>query len=480
MKPQILVIDDEVEVGTFFAFFLEEQKNCQVTVANSGSEALKAISNSSFHLALVDLKLPDNDGISLLKEIKNRQPFCPVIIMTGYSTVKSAVQAVKLGAFDYIEKPFDELDQLEASIDRALGKYQIHKDIIDSELLQEARNLGIITNPDSPLFRILSLAQKIAPKNITVLLSGETGTGKEVLARFTHFNSSRANKPFLGVNCGAFTETLLESELFGHEKGSFTGAHGTRKGIFEIADGGTLFLDEIGEASPTIQVKLLRVLETGEFIRVGGETTRKTNTRIVAATNINLRDAVSKGKFRQDLFYRLDVVSLNLPPLRERVCDIPLLVEHFIAKNTEEKIRCTPETLELLKAYSWPGNVRELSNVITRAIAFSSSDYIGVESLPEKITGIKLSSYPPINNKAMIDLECLINWWGGLLPPLLVQLPNLDLERVRNSIKDVEAGITRKVIEHFLQEPGSTYSGIAQKLGITPRVLRYLIKEKGK
>jgi len=484
MKPEILIVDDEIEVGTFFQFLLEEEKGYRVTVANSGHEAMEAIRKQPFHLALVDLKLTDYDGITLLEEIKKYQPQCQVIIMTGYSTVKSAVQAIKLGAFDYIEKPFDELDELESIVERALGKFRFGGAEDELKPANIGRRFGIIAGPNSPMQDLLVLAKKIASKDITVLLNGETGTGKEVLARFIHLNSSRANKPFFAVNCGAFTETLLESELFGHEKGAFTGAQGIRKGIFEIANGGTLFLDEIGEASPAIQVKLLRILETGEFMRVGGEVTRNTNVRILAATNVDLKKAVEEGNFREDLFYRLDVVTLNLPPLRERLNDIPLLVNHFLTKNVPEgekrKIRFSPEAMELLKAYPWPGNVRELANMVTRAMALRNSDLIGIECLPEKITGIKLGQYRKSTEITWKDLDSLIRWWGSLLPPLLSNLPHLDLKNLRALMKEVEIKVTQEIVRHTLKQSGGSYYEAAHKLGTTSRVLRYIMNEKGK
>ena len=317
-RPEVLVIDDEVEVTTFFEYYLREERNYSVAVANSGKQARKQIQSKKFDLALVDLKLPDTDGISLLKEIKEVSPDCEVVIITGYSTIKSAVEAMKLGAFDYLEKPFDELDELDHLLDRIIKLKTNRHLYISSQLERLASEFGIILSDNSSLKDVLLLAQKVADKRISVLVGGETGTGKELVARFIHANSLRAKQPFLGINCGALTETLLESELFGHEKGAFTGAQGIRRGIFELADGGTLFLDEVGEATPGIQVKLLRVLETGEFYRVGGEKPVKTDVRIIAATNKDLWEAVKEKRFREDLFFRLDVLSLTVPPLRER------------------------------------------------------------------------------------------------------------------------------------------------------------------
>ena len=478
----VLVIDDEQEVCNFFQYLLEGERGYGVTTATSGSAARTWIGQKKFHLALVDLKLPDADGISLLREIKTHQPDCQVIIITGYSTLKTAVEAIKLEAFDYLEKPFSELEELEKTIDRALAYHLNRSPARDEELMELVRQFGIILAADSPLWHTLAISRKIAPKNITVLIQGETGTGKELLARFLHYCSARAQKLFFTINCGALTETLLESELFGHEKGAYTGALGMRRGIFEIADGGTLFLDEIGEASPLIQVKLLRILETGEFMRVGGETIHKANTRILAATNMDLKRAVDEGRFREDLFYRLDVVTLNLPLLCERPVDIPLLLDYFIAKNMGEarnNIRFSPLALELLKSYHWPGNVRELANVVIRAVALRNNDLIGVESLPEKISGlpsVMFSGSKPSND---IDLPSLLRWWGDLLPPLLQDRPNLDFKELLQALKDTETFIIRELIDATRKKTKISHDkDLAAILGISLRTLRYFEHER--
>ncbi len=358
-KPAILVIDDEVEVGTFFEYYLREERGYPVDVANCGREARALLRDKKFDLALVDLKLPDTDGITLLKEIKE-------VIQAashhhdGYSTVRTAVEAMRLGALDYIDKPFEELDELDKIIDRAVHLILNKQRFADEEIEKLASEYGIITSKDSPFKNLLFLCKKVATRKVSILIEGETGTGKEVLARFIHAKSSRAEYPFIGINCGALTETLLESELFGHEKGAFTGAQGVRHGIFELAHKGTLFLDEVGEATPTIQVKLLRVLESGEFFRVGAEKPTKTDVRIIAATNKNLYEAVKNKLFREDLLYRLDVVCVNIPPLRERRMDIPPLVNYFIEKNLpaedkRDKVEFSAEAAELLKTI--PGRV---------------------------------------------------------------------------------------------------------------------------
>ena len=295
-KPRFLVVDDEREVCNFFSYLLKN-KGYEVETANTGKETLDKLASFQFNVALVDLKLPDNDGLNILKIIKEKQPECEVIIITGYSTVKSAVEAIQLGAFDYVEKPFVDIEEMEMLLEKALN---VHTELEKLDKFQE--EYGFVVGKNPKMLRLIAAAQKIAKKNITVLIQGETGTGKEVLARYIHAVSHRSERPFLAFNCGAFTETLLESELFGHEKGSFTGAGSRKKGIFELAHRGTLFLDEIDSASSAIQVKLLRVLESGEFLRVGGEELCKVDVRIIAATNANLQLKVENNQFRVDLF----------------------------------------------------------------------------------------------------------------------------------------------------------------------------------
>lgn len=397
-QPRILVVDDEVEVLNFFRHLLS-RRGYQVYVSESGSQALELVkgsqSQTSFDLALIDLKLPDLDGLTLLQEIKNIHPDCEVIIMTGYSAIKSAVQAIQMGAYDYIEKPFEVIDDLEELIDRALRLEEV-----EAELGEITSRFGFVVGRSVAMRNLVAMAKKIAQKDITVLIQGETGTGKEVLARFIHGMSKRAHQPMVAVNCGAFTETLLESELFGHERGSFTGATGLRRGVFEMANHGTLFLDEVGAASLSIQVKLLRVLEAGEFFRVGGEKPLTTDVRIIAATNTDLQDEVSAKRFRDDLFYRLDVASLHIPPLRERREDIPVLVEYFARQRRTEgagggsqPTRFSPEAMQLMQEYDWPGNIRELANAVAQAAALSENRVIYSRHLPPKITRRKQLTY---------------------------------------------------------------------------------------
>jgi two-component system NtrC family response regulator len=373
---QVLIIDDEADVCTFFRRLLTN-KGYGVVTAVDEPEAMRALEENSFNVAMVDMKLPDTDGLTLLQTIKARQPACEVIIMTGYSTIKTAVTAVQLGAYEYLEKPFDDINEIETLIEKA-ASYGINLQEghhAREEWSEVAQAVGFQVGNSPSMKRLVSLAFKIASKNINVLIQGKTGTGKEVLARFIHAASNRADQPFIPVNCGALPENLLESELFGHEKGAFTGANQTRRGIFELANHGTLLLDEIGDASPLIQVKLLRVLETGEFMRVGGEKPIKTDVRVIAATNVDLEEAIREKTFREDLYYRLNVVRLEIPPLRARADDIMLLAEHFV-RSLNPDLRLSQGTLRLLRDYSWPGNIRELANVMKRAAVICSGDTI--------------------------------------------------------------------------------------------------------
>ncbi len=369
MPPiQILIIDDETDVCTFFRRLLTK-KGYEVTTASNEPEALRALTEFRFSVAMVDLKLPDTDGLTLLQAIKARQPACEVIIMTGYSTVKTAVTAMQQGAYEYMEKPFDDIGEIETLISRAVahGDPQRHAGQDKGEWSEVAAAVGFQVGSSPLMQRLVSMAYKVAGKNITVLIQGKTGTGKEVLARFIHAASTRAEGAFIPINCGALPENLLESELFGHERGAFTGANQTRRGIFELANHGTLLLDEIGDASPMIQVKLLRVLETGEFMRVGGERPIKTDVKVIAATNVNLEEAIREKTFREDLYYRLNVVRLEIPSLQQRSEDVPLLAAHF-ARQFNPKAILSPGALRLLQSYNWPGNIRELSNVMRRAV----------------------------------------------------------------------------------------------------------------
>jgi two-component system NtrC family response regulator len=365
----ILIVDDEKNYPLILSAILEEE-GFETFTANSGREALEILSNTDIDLVLTDMKMPSMDGIELLEKIKAKDQDLPVIMMTAHGTVDKAVEAMQKGAYSYILKPFDN-DRLIIYVNKAVGMHRVVK---ENRQLRDAVELkysfGNIIGKSKVMQDVFETIRKVAPASATVLIEGESGTGKELVAKSIHFNSLRRDKPFVAVNCSALAETLLESELFGHEKGAFTGAVTMKKGRFEIADGGTLFLDEIGELSLNLQVKLLRVLQDKVVERVGGVKPISVDIRIIAATNKRLKDEMLHGRFREDLFYRLNVVHIVLPVLKERKEDLGLLVDHFIGKYEDERksdISITgidPEVKRLFYEYSWPGNVRELENVI--------------------------------------------------------------------------------------------------------------------
>ena len=483
MKRQVnvLVVDDEAEVCNFFTFLLADQ-GYRVSTAYTGQEMLQQLSSHTFALAMVDLRLPDTDGLKLLEQIKARQPQCQVILMTGYSTVKTAVEAIKLGAYDYVEKPFEELTDLERLIESALKETDCLPAQRNLQMVEELANSGIICCQDSPLIKVLDLAKRIANKNITVLIQGETGVGKEVLARYLHSQSPRANHPFIAVNCAAFTENLLESELFGHEKGSFTGAQSARKGIFQIAKGGTLFLDEIGDASPGIQVKLLRVLESGEYLPVGGEKFQRTDIRVIAATNQPLAEAVAARKFREDLYYRLNVVTLEIPPLRERPCDIELLADHFARKlsysEAAETVLIQPEALTSLLRYPWPGNVRELANVMARAVALADQGKITAETLPEMLINQRQEGTLGLSRLVGEDMGQIIDHFSQLVADNLAP-KTVDLNELTRRLKEAQYYITKRIVQEGLIRAAGNRMQAAKEMNCTTRVLRYYLNERG-
>lgn len=382
----ILVVDDEKNYTLILKAVLEEE-GFETLTANSGKDALSILSDSDVDLVLTDMKMPHMDGIQLMEEIKQKDPDLPVVMMTAHGTVEKAVEAMQKGAYNYILKPFDN-KRLILYTSKAIAMYKIVKENRQLRIAVEQRyKFGNIIGKSKAMRNVFELIRKVAPATATVLIEGESGTGKELVAKSLHFNSPRRDKAFIAVNCAALAESLLESELFGHEKGAFTGAISMKKGRFERADGGTLFLDEIGELSPGLQVKLLRVLQEKIFERVGGVKPISVNIRLIAATNKNLEKEIKEGRFREDLFYRLNVVHLSLPPLRQRSEDIRPLAEHFIAKYQDERYSDIPitgidrEVERLFYDYNWPGNVRELENVIERAVVMCPGDIIQVSDL---------------------------------------------------------------------------------------------------
>jgi two-component system response regulator HydG len=384
-KRRILVVDDEPEIRDTIAVILRKA-GYDADVAPAARAAIEMLAAERYELILTDYRMPDLDGIELLRLVKARQPETEVVILTGYGTIDVAVQAIREGAYDFVQKPIKRLAILK-TVEKAIERRAL---LVENRALRE--ELSTIrgqkeTIAASPAMRrTLEIAEQVASSAATVLVTGESGTGKEVVANIVHYASPRKGKPFIKVSCAAIPETLLEAELFGHERGAFTGAHQQRKGRFELADQGTLFLDEVGEMSPSTQVKLLRVLQEGEFERLGGTKTLRVNVRVIAATNVNLEEAVASKLFRRDLFYRLNVITISIPPLRERPEDIPLLAEYSLrrwcAKNGRRIESITAEAMERLLAYPWPGNVRELENVIERAVILSRGSAIEVDDLP--------------------------------------------------------------------------------------------------
>lgn len=394
-----MVIDDEAPFRRLLQKRLS-RNGCQVEEFDSAESAISRLEEKDFDVALVDIKMPGMDGIELLKKLKEINPNIEVIIITGHGSIDSAISAMKLGAYDYLTKPC-KLSELELVVEKAYEKSILQKEnILLKNQLRLRTPYETLIGRSKKIREVLAMIDRVAPTSTHVLIQGESGTGKELVANIIHKKSKRSNGPFVVVNCASLQAELLENELFGHEKGAFTGASFMKRGLFEMADGGTFFIDEISEMNPNIQAKLLRAIELKEFRRVGGNKQIQVDVRVLAATNKRLEEEVKKGYFREDLFYRLNVVTINLPPLRERKEDIPLLVDYFLKKkNLEEgnKVKTiSPEALEYLVNYDWPGNVRELANVIERAIILSSSDVISIKDLPLSISRQE-SSYNSIS-----------------------------------------------------------------------------------
>ncbi len=388
-KTKILFVDDEESIRNLFCRAMMDEPFL-IKTASDGEEALKKLETFSAEIVMSDIRMPKMDGLALLKEIRVRYPDIFVVIITGYGAIKDAVSAMKAGAYDYILKPFD-FDAIKIIIEKIIGHASIlKKNVFSGKDPRKSYRFENIIGQDPNMFQVFQRIIDVAKSDATVLVTGETGTGKELVAKAIHFNSPRKDDPYVEVSCAALTETLINSELFGHEKGAFTGALTQKKGHFELADRGTIFLDEIGDIPIPTQISLLRVLESGTFHRVGGTRTLKVDARVVCATNQDLSNAVKENLFREDLFYRVNVVSLQIPPLRERRSDISLLADHFLKKHcTKEKKnipRISRAALNILIRYGWPGNVRELANVIERAVIFCKGSEIVPASLP-KILG---------------------------------------------------------------------------------------------
>ena len=441
---RILIVDDEESQRRQLAGFLKKQ-GFSVTTAESGPEAISLCRDKSFEIALIDLKMPGMDGIELLRKLKESSPEIQVIMMTAYGSVETAVEAMRLGAYHYVNKPVN-LDELKLNISKALESHHLLMEnrYLKEELEQRYRELQII-GESKGIKEVLSTVSRVAKTNSTVLIRGESGTGKELVARAIHGLSDRADKRFVAVSCAALPETLFESELFGHEKGAFTGAIKSREGRFELADGGTLFLDEVGDIPLETQVKLLRVIESQEFERLGGKETTKVDVRIISATNHDLERKIREKSFREDLYYRLNVISVFIPPLRERREDVLLLADHFIKKANQKCGKAitgiTPAVKDIILNYDWPGNVRELENVIERGVVLSRTDVIDKSDLP----------------------------YLGLVTDRTLE----DTSAASSSIKDVEKNHILKV----LKKTNWNMAKSAEILGIHRNTLRLKMKE---
>ncbi len=390
-KPSILLIDDDDSLRRVMEFSLAEA-GYRVQAAPNGEEGLRLFGQGAFDAVITDITMPGMNGMEVLAQVRERDERLPVVVITAYGTIENAVEAMKKGAFDYITKPFNR-DELRLTLDRALRMRRLERENAElrAEVTDRYRFENIIGSSER-IRTVLDMAGRVAASDASVLMTGESGTGKELLAKGIHFNSPRAGGPFVAVNCAAIAESLIESELFGHVKGAFTGAVKDKEGKFELAAGGTLFLDEIGELRPDLQAKILRALQEREVDRVGGSRPVPVDVRIIAATNRDVEQAVKRGQFREDIYYRLSVVTLPIPPLRERRDDIPLLIDHFVKKfNASGNIRVEPDALAALVSYGWPGNVRELENAIQRASVLKRGEAITLSDLPDTLKKEKMS-----------------------------------------------------------------------------------------
>jgi DNA-binding NtrC family response regulator len=452
-RPTLLIVDDEASLLDFLSLLFQSESYA-VETARSVEEARKSLERSSYDLVLCDILMPDGNGLELLKEIKANGNHTAVIMMTAYTSTKSAIEAMKLGAADYVSKPFD-VDELKIVAQKALERAELaDENVYLRRELEQKYTFNNIIGKSSRMQAIFSLIERIARTTSTVLVHGESGTGKELIARAIHFASSRASRRFLSINCGALPENLLESELFGHERGAFTGAVRDKKGLFQEADRGTIFLDEIGEMTPSMQVKLLRAIQEKIVRKVGGNEEEPVDVRIIAATNQDLEARIQSGDFREDLYYRINVLPIHLPPLRQRREDIPLLVEFFLQKYCREMDlparQISIEAIQMLESYDWPGNVRELENVIERALALSHSETITTRDLPVHLLTDRRTH------------------------PDLIQLPDegLDLEAY---LEDIRA----QLMVQALERTSGVQTQAAELLGMSFRSFRYYAKKAG-
>jgi two-component system response regulator PilR (NtrC family) len=457
MAPwRILIVDDEQSICDVLSISLKKEGYVVASETNP-RKALERLKREPFDLVLQDLKMPEMDGIDLLREVKKIREETVVIIMTAYTTWDRAVEAMRLGAYDYIKKPFDTQIDIKGTISRALASrdQQVQFARTFDEMLGR---IGLVVGYSKAMKIVRDLIQRAAPTDSTVLIQGESGVGKELIARALHYGSPRSAKPFIAVNCGALTETLLESELFGHSKGSFTGAVSDKVGLVEVAHTGTLFLDEVSEMSPQLQVKVLRLLEEKEFKPVGSVTTKRVDVRFITATNKDLELAIQQSEFRKDLFYRLNVIPIHIPPLRERRDDIPILAEHFLGKYSKDMKRAgkrfAPEVKEAMMRHPWPGNIRELENAVQRSIALSDGDVITAKDLLETA-----APTPDLRSVAAATARAIGE-------------EGLDLDA---TMTDIEVGYLKRALEMT----GGNYTKAAQLLKMSLRSFRYKLQKYG-
>ena len=451
---RILVVDDEADVAYSFQRVLAEEP-VEVVGVTSGAEGLKRLKKEPYDLVLLDVRIGTEHGIEIFRQIRKEHPKQIVIVMTAHGTAQTAIEAMKLGAFDYILKPFD-VPELLSILRRALQTAASMRELVPAEGKSsgEEKSPGLI-GASPAMQKIYKLVGQVARSDAAVLLIGESGTGKELVARAIYANSSRAARPYVAINCAAIPDALLESELFGHERGAFTGALGQRIGKFERADGGTIFLDEIGDMPLALQAKLLRVLQNGEFQRVGGDQTLRTQVRVIAATNRDLAIMVKEKSFREDLFYRINVVQIQLPPLRDRPEDVLPLAEHFLRRAEKERgLKFSAATKKALQAWSWPGNVRELENVVSRAVVCAAAESIEPGDLPPEIMGQGMRAVTPGD------------WWKKV-------------EEVAGKGGDLLAAGEKLLVERALNEAGGNVKRASEILGVTRAALRTRVDRYG-
>jgi two-component system response regulator PilR (NtrC family) len=451
-QARVLVVDDERSMRELLHIVLRRE-GYEVVLAESGTAAVAALERQRFDLLISDIKMPDMTGVDVLRAAKGIDPDIVAMMITAFASTETAIEAMRLGACDYLNKPFD-VDELKIKVREKLESRVLREEnVLLKRALGARHEFASIIGRSEPMLAVFSLIETIARTNSTVLITGESGTGKELVARAIHFHSLRRERPFVALNCAALPDTLLESELFGHMRGAFTGADSNKKGLIEMAEHGTVFLDEIGDVSPSVQVKLLRVLQERRFRRLGGLEEIEADIRVIAATNKDLIRLVGEGSFREDLYYRINVIPVHLPPLRERAEDIPLLAEHFLAKyraQMDKPVRAlSGEAVECLRAYDWPGNIRELENVIERAVALEQAPVILPESLPANVrNGV---TRPALAHAALPD--------GGF-----------DLEE---HVQDIE----RTFIAEALRKAGGVQVKAAEMLGMSFRSFRYYVKK---